>query len=104
MKKATRTSNGFSRLGFIRLFSFLPLALMAIVNQLHAQPVDRVTIVLAQATKISKSKAAEIARERYGGKVLKVTEVSKGSTVVYRVKLLLDSGRVKLVTIDGSGK
>ena len=65
--------------------------------------------VLAQKKKsfaeprlLSKSQAAAIATARHGGKVLKVepTEV-KGN---YRVRLLLDSGRVKTVAINSPGK
>lgn len=57
-------------------------------------------VMLAAAT--SKSAAAEKARAMYGGKVLKVEEVSNGSGKVYRVKLLLEGGRIKIVTIDAS--
>lgn len=55
-------------------------------------------MVLAAA---SKSAAAETARSRHGGKVLKVEESSDGGRKVYRVKLLLDGGRIKIVTIAG---
>lgn len=56
---------------------------------------------IAQA-EIGKSDAAQAAKDAYGGKVLKVEEVKKGSKTIYRVKLLLDGGRVKTVTVDGS--
>ncbi|MBN7797845.1 PepSY domain-containing protein [Parahaliea mediterranea] len=45
--------------------------------------------------RLSAREAAAIAQSRHGGKVLKVTR--KGGA--YRVKLLLDSGRVTTVTI-----
>lgn len=48
-----------------------------------------------------KSRAAARAKAAHGGKVLSVTETSQNGQKVYRVKLLLDSGRVKIVTIKG---
>lgn len=57
------------------------------------------TLVLAQSGgEISKGEAAAIAQRKHGGKVLNVSR--QGS--VYRVKLLLDSGRVKIVTVSAS--
>lgn len=50
----------------------------------------------------SKSAAAEQARAQYGGKVLKVDETTDGGRTVYRVKLLLDGGRIKIVTVSAS--
>lgn len=50
----------------------------------------------------SKSAAAEQARSQYGGKVLKVDETTDGGRTVYRVKLLLDGGRIKIVTVSSS--
>ena len=49
-----------------------------------------------------KSRAADIARAAHGGKVLKVEEVNTDGRTLYRVKLLLDGGRIKIVTVDGS--
>ncbi|TVZ37803.1 hypothetical protein P886_2148 [Alteromonadaceae bacterium 2753L.S.0a.02] len=51
--------------------------------------------VLAQKSEISKSQAAAIAQKKHGGKVLSVSREGD----VYRVKLLQDSGRVKIVTV-----
>jgi starvation-inducible outer membrane lipoprotein len=44
---------------------------------------------------LTAQEAAARVQARYGGKVLKVTRTSEG----YRVKLLLDSGKVITVTI-----
>ena len=49
-----------------------------------------------------KSRAADIARAAHGGKVLTVEEVNSNGKVVFRVKLLLDGGRIRIVTVDGS--
>lgn len=59
------------------------------------------SVILAQAA-IGKSGAAEAARSAYGGKVLSVEELKKDGKTRYRVKLLLDGGRIKYVTVDGS--
>lgn len=48
-----------------------------------------------------KNKAAERAQAQYGGKVLSVSESKSNGQIVYKVKLLLDSGRIKIVTIKG---
>lgn len=45
------------------------------------------------------SSAAAQAQARYGGKVLNVSKSTVNGRTVYRVKLLLDSGRIKIVTI-----
>ena len=49
----------------------------------------------------SKSEAAAMAQSRHGGKVLKVTEKNFNGKRQYQVKLLLDSGKVKIVTLSG---
>ena len=52
----------------------------------------------AEPRLLSKSQAAAIARSRHGGKVLKVESTDvKGN---YRVRLLLESGRIKTVAIN----
>lgn len=50
---------------------------------------------------ISQSQAAAIARNRYGGKVMSVSRTG-GDRPAYKVKLLLDNGRVKVVYIDAN--
>ncbi|TQV68265.1 peptidase M4 [Exilibacterium tricleocarpae] len=49
---------------------------------------------------ISQSRAAALVKQRFGGKVLKVQRKQSGDRLVYRVKLLQDSGRVRQVTVD----
>lgn len=60
------------------------------------------THVVASLAATSKSAAAEQARAEYGGKVLKVDEVQDGGRTVFRVKLLLEGGRIKVVTVAAS--
>lgn len=47
----------------------------------------------------AKNRAAAKAKAKHGGKVLSVRKASKEGEVYYKVKLLLDSGRIKIVTI-----
>lgn len=54
-----------------------------------------------QKKTISKAKAAEIAQKRHGGKVLSVETKKNQSGIQYRVKILLDNGRIRTVTING---
>ena len=68
------------------------------VTPVHAKGVQFDYVHLVSAT--TKSGAAETATARYGGKVLKVEEVNEGGRKVYRVKLLLNGGRIKIVTVD----
>ncbi|PCK08165.1 MAG: hypothetical protein COA42_10610 [Alteromonadaceae bacterium] len=46
-----------------------------------------------------KSRAAQQAKSKHGGKVLSVSKKTDDGHTTYRVKLLLDSGRVKVVSI-----
>lgn len=75
------------------------LYLLAFIPAARAEPCAVLaTIQLAQAEKkeISKSQAASIAQSSFGGKVLSVSR--EGNS--YRVKLLQESGRVKIVRVD----
>ena len=47
----------------------------------------------------AKSQAAARAKARYGGKVLSVKRISSEGKPTFRVKLLLDNGKVKVVKI-----
>lgn len=78
-------------------------AIPAVASERVGNPTAGAYIQLAQATQggISKSKAADIAKAAHGGKVLKVEETSRAGEKIYRVKLLLNGGRIKIVTVDG---
>lgn len=54
----------------------------------------------ADTTANSSAEAARIAQSRYGGKVLKVKREKDGRR--YKVRLLLDDGRVKEVVVKGN--
>ncbi|MFL0800752.1 MAG: hypothetical protein K6L80_09915 [Agarilytica sp.] len=49
----------------------------------------------------SKNRAAAKAQSQHGGKVLSVKEYTTDGRTHYKVKLLLDSGRIKIVRIKG---
>lgn len=48
---------------------------------------------------LTKKSAAAIAKKQHGGKVVNVSASEEKGRKVYKVKLLLDGGRVKMVTI-----
>lgn len=50
-------------------------------------------------SKMDAKKAAKMAQRDYGGKVLNVNKSTKKGKETYRVKLLLDGGKVKTVTV-----
>lgn len=47
---------------------------------------------------LSKTQAAQLAKQRYGGKVLKI-QLVEGASPSYKVKLLSADGTVQVVTI-----
>ncbi len=52
----------------------------------------------------SQSEAAQIAKQRFGGKILKVQLDSSENPAQYKVKLLTKDGTVKIVTIMASSE
>ena len=48
---------------------------------------------------LTQKSAAALAKKQYGGKVVHVSQSEENGRKVYKVKLLLDGGRVKMVTI-----
>lgn len=56
----------------------------------------------AENRQSGKNAAAAQAQSQYGGKVLSVSEEGGEGRKVYKVKLLLDSGRIKIVTVYGN--
>jgi len=56
-----------------------------------------------QDAAISSEQAAAIARRAYNGRVVSVQSVGKSGEGGWKVRLLLDGGRVKTVHVDGRG-
>ncbi|WP_347332028.1 PepSY domain-containing protein [Marinimicrobium locisalis] len=55
--------------------------------------------------RLSPAQAAALVRKKVGGKVLKVSTLERGGRVIYRVKILQESGRIRTISVDGqSGK
>lgn len=58
-----------------------------------------------QASKLrvnSAQQAAQVAKNRMGGKVLKVTKVKRGGRITYKVKLVKNNGHVVSVFVDAA--
>lgn len=77
--------------------------LLFMVSGLYAQPRNPLSATPPGSTRAAKgigpAQAVKIAKQRHGGKVLKVSREG----AMYRVKLLLPSGKVKVVYIDAGG-
>lgn len=83
------------------LLALTPLTTVADTGGWQADTDLKTCLVIAQQGSLSAQQAADIAQKKYGGRVLKIKPDGK----VYRIKLLLDSGRVIQVTVDAnSGK
>lgn len=83
------------------LLALTPLTTVADSGGWKADTDLKTCLVVAQQGSLSAQQAADIAQKKYGGRVLKIKPDGK----VYRIKLLLDSGRVIQVTVDAnSGK
>jgi len=54
-------------------------------------------------TALSEREAAEIVRQRSGGRVLSANPVEEKGRSAYRVKVLTPKGRVRTITIDAHG-
>ena len=52
---------------------------------------------------ISAEQAASVVRRAYDGRVVSVKPEGKNSQRVYKVRVLLDGGRVKTVQVDSNG-
>ena len=81
----------------VMVLTVLPMGIIPVATYARSDR-EQHTRQQERGNTISSSKAAAIAKSRYGGKVLKV----KKSGSVYRVKLLQPSGHVKQVVVDGN--
>ncbi len=60
-------------------------------------------LLLAQATpSVSADEAAALVRARSGGRILDLRLENRARPPVYRVKVLLDGGRVRVYRVDAS--
>ena len=58
-------------------------------------------ILLVQATASNEDEAAKSVREKTGGRVLNVESANKAGRDIYLVKVLLPSGTVRIVEVNG---
>lgn len=77
----------------------MTLSLIAGSTMAQAQYMSTSTTRQTVQYKNNESSAAAQARKQYGGKVLSVSKSTANGRTVFKVKLLLDSGRIKVVTI-----
>lgn len=91
----------------VRTWLILVMALTVIGGLGSAVPAAGATLEPFQAhlfrdddSGISADQAASIVRGSFGGRVVSVKSAGKGG---WKVRVLLDGGRVKTVHVDGSG-
>jgi len=83
------------------------LVLVAMINPLNSSPAitssgfTEDTIWVAARGSIGRDEAAATARSATGGRVLSVDPQQRRGRLIYRVKVLLKGGRVRVVNIDG---
>lgn len=78
------------------LILMLAFALPGYAGQEHSR------VPVAEQRSISESQAASAAQHAVPGKVLGVQRVKTGDQVIFKVKILTDDGRVRIVTVDGA--
>lgn len=78
----------------------LMLGTMSSAHAYEAQPYETQPLMLAEAS-VSLEQAIRSVRTKYNAKVLSATEIQSKGPLVYKVKILLPSGRVRTVFVDG---
>lgn len=79
------------------------LALSLAAPSAPAQWTDTTPVLLAQsAPAIGPDQAAAIVQSSTGGQVLSVGSGARNGQIVYRVKVLMSGGRVRVVRVDGA--
>ncbi len=92
----------YHRHDFIALLAFLLLLpALSSASTLLTTKVD--TILLAKSGGITLEQAAARVRSQTGGRILSATEIRRDGRKVYRIKVLLPSGHVRVVTVNASG-
>lgn len=81
----------------VALLTGLPAA--ALANPPHTPAVQPGQLVQA-SDRISLNQATRMVREETGGRVLSAEEVQRGNRSVYRIRVLLGEGRVRVVEVD----
>lgn len=90
----------------LRVFSYTLLGLLmtimgtaAVAGIAQVTPRYSVGSVMVAANSVSLQQAAKIAKQNYGGKVVKADTQKRGGRLVHHIRLI-NKGRVKTVLID----
>lgn len=68
----------------------------------HAQPASASNQSgRAAGAQIAGADAAEIVRQRYGGRVMGVNTRQQDGRIIYQVRILQDDGRMRTINVDG---
>jgi len=79
---------------------FVLAVLLGVAPPARAVDAAGAPLTLAQAVRIGAARAAAIVRRATGGEVLSVAEQTVRGRAVYRVKVLLGGGRVRVLMVD----
>ncbi len=80
---------------------FLLFPALSTANSLFSRALD--PIVLAKSGGITLEQATAKVRRQTGGRILSARESHRGGRKVYRIKVLLPSGHVRVVTVNADG-
>ena len=94
----TRWASVFAGLLLVTMVGSVP-ASPAITSPKFSQGHEHIWVAARES--ISRDQAAETARSATGGRVLSVEAEQRRGRLIYRVKLLLKGGRVRVVNVDG---
>ncbi len=61
-------------------------------------------VLLAKSDSLTLEQAAAKVRRQTGGRILSAKESRRGGRKVYRIKVLLPSGNVRVVTVNADGR
>ncbi|MEE8387068.1 MAG: PepSY domain-containing protein [Acidiferrobacterales bacterium] len=87
---------------FIALLALiLALPALSSASTLLTAKVD--TILLAKSDGITLEQAAARVRSQTGGRILSADEIRHDGRKVYRIKVLLPSGHVRVITVNANG-
>ncbi|MEE8482479.1 MAG: hypothetical protein V3S12_03920 [Acidiferrobacterales bacterium] len=64
---------------------------------------QRPPLVLAKSSGMSLEQAAAKVRRQTGGRILSASVSRRGNQKIYRIKVLLPSGNIRVITINASG-
>lgn len=98
--KLDRAARRPTRVVFALLLSICAAPLQAEAGAVYDRDHFHPGYLRVQQKEISRDQAAAIVKQRYGGKILAISEAQRDGRSVYRVKGLSDKSQVYVVYVD----